>query len=80
MINDWNDLDTALLSHDWYYMMSDDFRYYTSGQNSWDLIINVLPKFACEDIIRTRDLINKYSPDPVDTQWLYDNFVAGRDA
>ena len=32
------ELEALLVSHDWYYMMSDDNRYYKQGRKSFELI------------------------------------------
>ena len=31
------ELEALLVSHDWYYMMSDDNRYYKQGRKSFEL-------------------------------------------
>lgn len=28
------ELEAALIAHDWYYQMSDDYRYYTAGRDA----------------------------------------------
>ena len=32
------ELEALLISHDWYYMMSDDNRYYKQGRKSFEMI------------------------------------------
>jgi hypothetical protein len=32
------ELEALLVSHDWYYAMSDDHRYYTQGRKSFEMI------------------------------------------
>jgi len=32
------ELEALLVSHDWYYMMSDDNRYYKQGRKSFEMI------------------------------------------
>ena len=38
------ELKALLVSHDWFYMMSDDQRYYDSGKASYDLIWKLMDK------------------------------------
>ena len=36
------EIQALLLSHDWYYMMSDDNRYYKPGRKSFELITKIM--------------------------------------
>jgi hypothetical protein len=36
------ELEALLVSHDWYYMMSDDNRYYKQGRKSFELITKIM--------------------------------------
>lgn len=52
-------LELKLKNHDWWYMMSDDHRVYTSGQYAMDQI-NRLMKEVGEPV--ATELFNRYAP------------------
>ena len=56
------ELEALLVSHDWYYAMSDDNRYYKQGRKSFELITKLM--FELKDggcYTEANDLYDKYS-------------------
>ena len=56
------ELEALLVSHDWYYMMSDDNRYYKQGRKSFELITKLM--FELKDggyETESNELYSKYS-------------------
>jgi len=56
-------LETLLKSHDWYYNMSDDHRYYTRGREEYDRIREVMEECNNNDLgTMAKDLFHQYNP------------------
>jgi len=54
-----DELEIALYQHDWYYQMSDDYRYYQAGKHSWERILDLMKKVGEP---KAKELYEKYSP------------------
>jgi hypothetical protein len=56
-------LEELLQNHDWFYQYSEDYSVYERGQNSWDIISNIMQ--ALDDAglgDEVNDLYEKYLP------------------
>ena len=56
-------LEELLQNHDWFYQYSEDYSVYEHGQNSWDIISNIMQ--ALDDAglgDEVNDLYEKYLP------------------
>jgi len=58
-------LRDQLARHDWWYMMSDDNRYYTAGQTSWTKINETKEKLTQLGMTRNEiaEIHNEFAPD-----------------
>ncbi len=55
-------LEELLKNHDWYYAMSDDNRYYTSGREESKVIQQTIEKLNNNNCsVMAQELYNKYS-------------------
>jgi len=59
---EWDKYEKLLKNHDWYYEMSDDNRYYTSGLAASKEIRSIKDKLSKIDSKRATELFNKYAP------------------
>ena len=56
------ELEALLISHDWYYMMSDDNRYYKQGRKSFELITKLMDELKDGGYFtEAENLYDKYS-------------------
>ena len=74
---DWEQFETLLKRHDWFYGYSDDHRYYSAGRAQWEKIMSLMPAAVSTDYNRVVELYNKYSPDKVESEWF--NFFLKED-
>ncbi len=55
-------LEELLKNHDWYYNMSDDYRYYTRGRQESEKIQQTMEKLNNNNCgVVTKELYDKYS-------------------
>jgi hypothetical protein len=54
-------LEELLKNHDWYYNMSDDHRYYTSGREQYKVIQQTMEKLNNNNCgVLSKELYDKY--------------------
>ena len=56
------ELEALLVSHDWYYHMSDDYRWYKQGRRSDELIRSTIKQLTINGLgAKANELYNKYN-------------------
>ena len=58
----WQELETQLRAHDWYYMMSDDHQIWRRGREQRRCLAMLAVGLAREDLQRVQRLWNQYAP------------------
>ena len=56
------ELEALLVSHDWYYHMSDDYKWYKQGRRSDELIRSTIKQLTINGLgAKANELYNKYN-------------------